>query len=129
MVAKKEIEFLKERAIKFLENSKYLQKKKVYDLAAFNLEQFCQLYVKYKLFLKIGDYPRTHSLKRLFNELKKVFADKKRWNNFIERHIETISNLENAYLTSRYLPMEFEKIEVEKMLKFSEEFKKFMEKI
>jgi len=129
MAPKEEIEFLKERAIKFLENGKYLQKKGVYDLAAFNLEQFCQLYLKYKLFLKIGDYPRTHSLKRLFNELKKVSPDKKRWNDFIERHIETISNLENAYMTSRYLPMEFEKIEVEKMFKFSEGFKKFMEKI
>jgi HEPN domain-containing protein len=128
MVRKEEIEFLKERAFRFLENAKQLFLNKVFDLAAFNIEQFCQLYMKYKLFLKIGDFPKTHSIKRLFKEFGRVFEDK-RIKKFVENNIQTISNLENAYITSRYLPVEFEKIEVEKMLKFADKFKKFVDNL
>jgi HEPN domain-containing protein len=46
-MAKKEIEFLKEKAKKFYSNAKDLFKKGDYDLCAFNLEQSCQLYIKY----------------------------------------------------------------------------------
>jgi HEPN domain-containing protein len=128
MPRKDEIEFLRERALKFLENAKQLFLNKVFDLAAFNIEQFCQLYLKYKLFLKIGDFPKTHSIKRLFKEFGRVFKDK-RIESFVENNIETISNLENAYITSHYLPIEFEKIEVEKMLKFADKLKKFVDSL
>lgn len=58
-----EIEILKERAEKFLKNGEELLKSGVYDLAAFNIQQFVELYLKYKLFLLAGDYPKTHSIK------------------------------------------------------------------
>jgi HEPN domain-containing protein len=41
-MAKKEIEFLKEKARKFYLNEKDLFKKGDYDLCAFNLERSCQ---------------------------------------------------------------------------------------
>jgi HEPN domain-containing protein len=60
-----EAEVLRERAEAFLENAKHLIHTGSYDLAAFNLEQHCQLLLKYKLLIKTGTYPRTHSLTRL----------------------------------------------------------------
>lgn len=47
------IDFLKERAEDFLANAKELIEKGVYPLAAFNLEQSLQLYLKYYLYLKL----------------------------------------------------------------------------
>jgi HEPN domain-containing protein len=43
-----------------------------YDLAAFSIEQHCQLMLKYKLLLRTGAYPRTRPLIRLVRELAKV---------------------------------------------------------
>ncbi|XAT64887.1 HEPN domain-containing protein [Geoglobus acetivorans] len=38
-----------------------------------------------------------------------------------------MSNLENAYVTSRYLPFEFEKIEIENMFSISEKVRKLVD--
>ncbi|MCD6094788.1 HEPN domain-containing protein [bacterium] len=43
-------DFLKEKAGAFLENARYNISKKQWFLAAFHLEQACQLYLKYYLF-------------------------------------------------------------------------------
>ncbi len=58
-----EVEILKERAEKFLMNGEHLLKNGIYDLAAFNIQQFVELYLKYKLFLLVGDYLKTCSIK------------------------------------------------------------------
>ncbi len=47
-----EAEILKERAEAFLINAKRLIEEGFYDIAAFNLEQYCQLILKYKLLIK-----------------------------------------------------------------------------
>lgn len=125
MVTKKEVEFLRKRALNFLSNGKELLKKKVFDIAAFNFEQFCQLYLKHKLFLLIGDFPKTHSIKSLLHELEKVKGKKVR--KFVEKNASVIGNLESAYITSRYLPREFTRDEVKEMFTFSREFKKFVD--
>jgi HEPN domain-containing protein len=49
-----EAEVLKKRAEAFLRNAERLIKDKEWDLAIFNLEQFCQLILKYKLLIKKG---------------------------------------------------------------------------
>lgn len=127
MVRKSEIKFLRLRAEKFLKNAKGLYEEGIYDLAAFNVEQCIQLLLKYKLFLKIGYYPRTHSLKRLLRELSEVNEKlRDKLLTFYERHIETISNIENAHIMARYMPGEYEKSEVEKMLKVAEKLKKLL---
>ena len=59
-----EAEFLRLRAEAFLRNAERPYAEGEYDLAAFSIEQYCQLMLKYKLLLKTGAYPRTHSLIR-----------------------------------------------------------------
>jgi len=79
-------EVLKERAYAFLKNAKRLFEEKEYDLSAFNIEQFCQLLLKYKLLIKTGTYPRTHSLLRILRELDAAYPEKN-LSSFIESEL------------------------------------------
>jgi len=63
---------LRERAGAFLRNAEYLLSVGEYDLAVFNLEQYCQLILKYKLLVRVGAYPRTSSLVEPARSLSKV---------------------------------------------------------
>lgn len=71
-VSFEEAELLRLRAEAFLRNAERLYAEGEYDLAAFGVEQYCRLMLKYKLLLKTGAYPRTHSLIRLVRELAKA---------------------------------------------------------
>lgn len=122
------VEILKERAIQFWKNAKSLIRSGFFDLAAFNLEQFCQLYLKYKLTLLLGDFPKTHSIRKLLLELGKV-RKRKEVEKFLTSNAVVIGNLESAYITSRYLPRRFVAEEVKQMLSFSKKFKEFMDKL
>ncbi len=57
----REAEILRRRAIEFLKTAEFLFSQKSFDLVAFHLGQFCQLYLKYALLRKVGDFPKTHS--------------------------------------------------------------------
>ncbi len=113
---KGEGEFLRERSLKFLEVGKRLLEEGTLDLAAFHFHQASELILKYGLFLKTGDYPRTHSIRRLLKLFFKVTGDEDVL-SFLKENINALANLENAYMTSRYLPAEFYEEEVESMLK------------
>jgi HEPN domain-containing protein len=60
-VSFEEAEILRLRAEAFLRNAERLYAEGEYDLAAFNIEQHCQLVLKYKLLVKTGAYPRALS--------------------------------------------------------------------
>ena len=64
-----EAELLRERPEAFLRNAQRLLEEGEADLAIFNLEQYCQLILKYKLLVYTGAYPRTRSLRRLIIKL------------------------------------------------------------
>ena len=113
---KEEGEFLRERAEKFLEMGRRLLEEGVLDLAAFHFNQASELILKYALFRGTGDYPRTHSIRRLLKLLSKAKEDE-RIMEFLRENIDSLSNLENAYMTSRYLPAEFFREEVESMMR------------
>lgn len=123
-----EAEVLRDRAYSFLRNAKRLFEEKEYDLAAFNLEQFCQLLLKYKLLIKTGTYPRTHSLIRILRELDAAFPEKK-LDLFIESEILLLTKMEDVYIVSRYLPRRYEKREVEQLIAFAEKFREVVENV
>lgn len=54
-----EVEIIKKRAEAFLKNTETLIKEKKWDSAMFNLEQYCQLILKYELLMRKGTYTRT----------------------------------------------------------------------
>jgi HEPN domain-containing protein len=124
-----EAEVLRERAEAFLENAKHLIKTGSYDLAAFNLEQHCQLLLKYKLLIKTGTYPRTHSLTRLADELAKLEPQTK---TLLDRedNMLLLTKLEDACIGARHLPRKYREREVEAMLRFvMEVFKPVVERV
>ncbi len=123
------VDFLKKRAEQFLKNAGNLFKKGVYALAAFNFEQALQLYLKYYLFLKLKDFPRTHSIRILLIEIGKVYTKELEIRKLIEENISLIADLEQVYITSRYLPAEFNKNQIEKMKNFVKDTIKFLEKL
>ena len=124
-----EAETLKLRAEAFLKNAENLIEEGVYDIAAFNLEQYAQLILKHKLLTKTSTYPRTRSIIRLLRELAKIDQSVE---NLIqgEENMIYLTKLEDAYIGARYLPRRYEEVEVKAMLKFIKEvFKPVVDKI
>ena len=124
-----EAEVIRDRARMFLEVTEYLIEKRFYDLAVFSLEQYCQLMLKYKLLIKTGSYPRTHSLTRLIDYLSSL---EPRLRVLIEReeYLIMITKLEDAYIGSRYLPRRYSELETRALYRFVVEvFKPLVEEI
>lgn len=126
MGSKKEGEFLKNRAIKFLANAKDLYGDEEYDLAAFNTEQSIQLFLKYALWVKLGDYDRVHQISKLLQDLSEVIEDKRVIEELRKENSRVIRELESAYIESRYLPSEYQQNQVEEMLEFADKIKKLV---
>ncbi|WP_054837085.1 HEPN domain-containing protein [Metallosphaera hakonensis] len=75
--------FLKDRAEEFLDTAKYDLSKGYYNLTLFNVEQFIQLFSKYILYLKSGDFPKTHNVLDLLNNVVLLYGDKCNIKDFI----------------------------------------------
>lgn len=120
-------EFLKDRAERFFKNALDLFSRGEYDLSAFNPEQSTQLFLKFALWKKLGDFEKIHSISRLLSDLREISTNKDKINEFLKRHEETIGALEMAYIESRYLPVQFYKHQVERMIKFVDDLKKLIE--
>ncbi len=113
-----EAEVLRERAEAFLENARRLFREGKYDLAAFSIEQYCQLILKYKLLVKVDTYPRTNSLTRLIRELARISKNVEEL--LRPENVLMITRIEDAYIGARYLPRRYLREEVEAMLEFVE---------
>ena len=127
------MDFLKKNAVSFLKNAKELFEKGEYNLSAFNVEQAVQLILKYLIAKNFGDFPenfgdlfyenfkdliRTHSIKFLLKKAWEICPDLK---DIFTKEANVIGNIENAYITSRYYPVEFTREEIEKMLDVADE--------
>jgi HEPN domain-containing protein len=111
-MAKNQEKLLKKRAEKFYFYANQAFENEDFEIAASNFEQSAQLYLKYTLSLLIGDFPKTHELRKLMKELIKVTKSKKLL-KLLNGQQNVISDLEAAYSTSRYLPATFYKKQVE----------------
>jgi len=124
-----EAEIIKRRAEAFLRNAERLIAEKEWDLAVFNLEQYCQLILKYKLLVRRGSYPRTHSLRTLIRTLGQGTPEVLELVES-EKYLHYIARLEEAYITSRNLPYTYEEREVVDLYKFVVKvFKRYVEKL
>lgn len=121
-------EFLKDRAERFLKNAFELFQKEEYDLSAFNLEQAVQLWIKYLLWVKIGDWPKTHYLSELVETLAKTYESEEILKFYQEREL-FFDDLSDAYFTSRYYPREYTKNSVSQLIKNTKEFLELTVKI
>jgi len=85
----------------------------------FFVEQSLQLYLKYLIYKRIGDYPKTYNLKILFDNLNRLINK----SEFISENEEIIDLLTTSYIESRYTMMEYSKKSAEISLKFLDKFK------
>jgi HEPN domain-containing protein len=99
-----DVEFLKERALQFLEMSKAAAERGFYELALFHAEQALQLYTKYLIYRKLGDFPKTHFLRDLLDKVLELYGAVCNLDDFLRRRSAVLALLEHAYITSRYLP-------------------------
>lgn len=120
-----DIEFLKERANEFFEEAEELFKKSKYNLSAFNLEQAIQLWIKYLIGKKIGDWPKTHYFSELIPQLSRVYREDKILKFYRENEL-FFDSLENAYFTSRYFPKRFTENGVLALFRGCKEFLKLI---
>ena len=122
-------EVLKRRAHAFLRNAERLMEEGEWDLAMFNIEQYCQLILKYKLFVKKGSYPYTHSIRRLIRELGEINPRVLSLINDV-KNLHYIARIEEAYITSRYVPYTYEEHEVRDIFRFVKEvFRPLVEEV
>jgi HEPN domain-containing protein len=119
-------EFLRDRAERFFRNAGELFAREEYDLAAFNLEQSSRLFLKHALWKKLGDFEKVHRISTLLEDFREVSKDKQAVDGFIASHKEVIADLELAYIESRYLPAQFFKEQVQKMMNFVAQLKSFI---
>ncbi|MCM8786091.1 MAG: HEPN domain-containing protein [Candidatus Omnitrophica bacterium] len=120
--------FLKERAKEFWERGLEDLEKKRFNLAAFDFEQAIQLFIKYLIGIKVGDWPKTHYFSDLIRELSSVYNEERILTFFIENEI-FFSDLEDAYFTSRYFDKKFSENLVRNLLEKCKEFLKVIEEI
>lgn len=113
-------ELLRKRALSFLRDARSDMEHGDYDLVLFHVEQFIQLYLKHLLYRKIGDYPKTRSIIRLLKDVVRVYNDRS-LDDFIDRNLEALYLLEEAYISSRYLPREYDRDIATRILKLGEE--------
>jgi len=123
------VNFLKNKAKIFFENGKEQIKKKRYFLVAFNFEQASQLFLKYYLFLKLKDFPKIHEIDQLLTEIGKTYEKQVEVKQFLKENASVIGDLNQAYITSRYLPVDFSFYQVTEMQKFVERLISFLKRI
>jgi HEPN domain-containing protein len=123
---KEEEKRLLKRSRDFLETAEYQTSKGFYDLATFSLEQALQLFLKAKVLAEGVDYPRTHSVRTLFEILSDLVPEneKSAIKSILENYLLELGMLEDAYITSRYVMREFTKQEAEKLTKTVKEIMK-----
>ncbi|BBL45831.1 DNA-binding protein [Nanobdella aerobiophila] len=119
--------FLEENAKYFEEKAKEAYKEGKYKFTLFFTEQALQLYLKYILYKKFEEYPKTHKLKELFEISKNINS---KFIDFYNENSDVIDLIEEAYITSRYLDKEYSeksaKKSIELINKFKEEFKEWI---
>ena len=122
MTKSDEYNHLLKRSMEFYESASILFNRGFYGLTAFCLEQALQLFLRAQL-LKLGVvYPRTHSLRRLLDLLIKIVEEKAgKIKEILNKYSLELASLEDAYITSRYIPREFRREEVLRLRNVVEE--------
>ena len=109
-----------DRSKRFLISSEMQAGKGFYDLAVFSLEQALQLFLK-ALLIKHGvEYPRIHGIRKLLKMLEKVSGFNV-ISRLLERYSFELGVLEDAYITSRYIPREYTREDYERLREAVEE--------
>jgi len=131
LTKREEYEHLLRRSREFYETAIFQIERGFYGLAAFSLEQSLQLFLKAKMLERGVDYPRTHNIRRLLEILSEIVEGRfsRILKEFVERYSLELASIEDAYITSRYIPREFRKEEVLRLKKIVDEVVKVVSQV
>lgn len=119
-------EFLKQ-GLRFLEEAVGDYEKEYYDFCLFHTDQMLQLLLKYLIAVKTDDFPRIHSISKLFRSVAELYGDNVM--EFYKDNVSIIIALEEAYIGARYVDIEFNKEIAGEAIKFGEIFMKLVEEL
>ena len=121
---KDEVELFLNRAKNFLDGAKERFQKEDWDLTCFMAEQSVQLIAKAKILEKGGEFPKTHSIRKLLTLLYQLTE-----NEDFKYERKALLFLESAYLNSRYFSFTYEKEDAEEAIRIAEEIIKIVENV
>lgn len=119
-VSVKAFELLQDRALRMLRVAEQNLESGHFDLAAFMAEQAVQLFIKSLIFKATGEIPRMRMVRQLLGVFGEI-SDRKRVEGFVRRNRSLLIRLEEAYISSRYLPRKYEREEAEELVNFAKE--------
>ena len=127
-IHRREVEVLRRRSLEFLEEARIALRRGSFDIACFLAEQALQLYLKSILLELVGDYPRTHSVRRLLGEVNRLLNSSE-LEEFIRVNRIRLSVLEDAYLMAKYFVKEYSREDAEDMIKLVKETINIIDKV
>ena len=110
-------EAFRERVKKFAREARRHYEEGDLELSAFFTEQCLQFLLKLVLLNRTGAFPYTHNLHLLFKEVAKMVPGVE---GFYSENVSIVDDIYQAYFSSRYLPIEFDREAVSRMLSFVE---------
>jgi HEPN domain-containing protein len=134
-VSGERVELLKLRARKFLELSIELLGRGSLDLAAFNMQQACQLRIKASLLKLLGEVPKIHSVRELlgilmmklselgFEVISNVVKD------FSRRYRDVLADIDSVCTMSRYSEFTYSVNDVKEMISVCSELHKLLDEV
>jgi len=115
-----EAETLRRRASDFLALAREALRLENYDISCFLSEQAAQLHLKSVLLEEVGDYPRTHSIRNLLEEVSRSFMGEE-IREFTDTNRVRLIALEDAYVIARYTPTTYTREDAEDMISLAGE--------
>ena len=129
------VELLKSRSKRFLEVGVELLRRGLLDLAAFNIQQSCQLRVEAALLRILGDIPGVHSVRELLGILSAKLEEaglgdaSSTVKSFARARREVLADIDSAYTMSRYSLFTFTSSDVEEMARTCSELHKLLDEV
>jgi len=128
-VSSREVSLLRDRSLRMLSSARRSLLDKDYDIAAFMADQTVQLYLKSVILELTGEVPRVHAARQLMHILKDLLGEPNPVDDFVRENRSLLIRLEEAYISSRYMPREYEKDEAEELVNFAEKAIGFVKSI
>ncbi len=122
-----EVKLLEQRSKIMLEAAVRELSNKHYDLSVFLAEQAVQLYLKAIVLKNTGTIPRIHSIREIMGALRVIFPGKAyEIDEFVKKNRGLFIRLEEAYISSRYLPRTYDEEEAKELVEFADKVIKFV---
>jgi len=128
-VSYREVDLLRNRSLRMLSSARRSLLDRDYDIAAFMADQAVQLYLKAVILELTGEVPRVHAVRQLMYALKELLGKSNLFDDFVREKRSLLIRLEEAYISSRYLPREYEREEAEELINFSEKVIEFVKSV